>query len=103
MAASFSEFFPRCEEVLTIEKTRWLSFKGSTFLGKSGVIKWAFWGNQTIQIYGNFEGFPVNSNALFGLVIYCWKSKGSSKRKNHPAWRSKTSSRAEKNTYLYLP
>ena len=27
-----------------------------------------FGGNQTMQIYGNFEGFPLNS-ALFGLVI----------------------------------
>ena len=25
--------------------------------------------NQTIQIGGNFEGFPENNNALFGLVI----------------------------------
>ena len=26
-------------------------------------------GDQTIQMYGNFEGFPYNSNALlFGLV-----------------------------------
>ena len=30
-------------------------------------------GNQTIQnieIYGNFEGFPENNRALFGLVIH---------------------------------
>ena len=34
-----------------------------------GVIKWdPFWGSQTIQIH-NFEGFPENNNALFGLVI----------------------------------
>ena len=25
-----------------------------------------FWGNQRIEIYDNFEGFPVNNNALFG-------------------------------------
>ena len=35
----------------------------------SGVIKWdPFWGNQTMQMYGKFEGFPLNS-ALLGLVI----------------------------------
>ena len=29
-----------------------------------------FWGeSKLIQIYGHFEGFPVNNNALFGLVI----------------------------------
>ena len=28
-----------------------------------------------MQIYGNFEGFPENNSALFGLVSYndpCW-------------------------------
>ena len=37
----------------------------------AGVIKWdPVWGNQTLQIYGSFEGFPGYNNALFGLVIY---------------------------------
>jgi len=36
-----------------------------------GPLKWdLFWGNQTMQIYGHFQGnFPYN-NALFGLVIF---------------------------------
>ncbi len=34
----------------------------------AGLIKLPIWGNQTIEIYGNFEGFPENNNALFGLV-----------------------------------
>ena len=33
------------------------------------IIKWdPFWGDQTMQMYGNFKGFPLYS-ALFGLVI----------------------------------
>ena len=34
----------------------------------TGIIKFPIGGNQTMQMYGNFEGFPLNS-ALFGLVI----------------------------------
>ena len=30
--------------------------KGKHF---SGVIKWDFGGNQTMQMYSNFEGFPL--------------------------------------------
>ena len=33
---------------------------------RQGSLYFPFGGNQTIQIYGNFQGFP---NALFGLVI----------------------------------
>ena len=33
------------------------------------VVKWdPIWGEQTLQMYGNVQGFPYN-NALFGLVI----------------------------------
>ena len=29
-------------------------------MDKAGVMKWnPFWGNQTMRIYGNFEGFPL--------------------------------------------
>ena len=34
----------------------------------AGIIKLPIWGDQTLQMYGKFEGFPINS-ALFGLVI----------------------------------
>ena len=33
-----------------------------------GSLNYPFGGNQTMQMYGHFEGFPLNS-ALFGLVI----------------------------------
>ena len=29
----------------------------------------AFWGDQKMEMYGNFEGFPLYNSALFGLVI----------------------------------
>ena len=39
-------------------------------LFKTGIIKWdPFWGDQTMQIYGDFEGIPPYS-ALFGVVSY---------------------------------
>ena len=37
------------------------------FLGE-GSLNYPFGGNQTMQMYGNFEGFPLNSS-LFGLVV----------------------------------
>ena len=40
-------------------------------VGSDGVIEWDpfFLGNQTIQIFGNFQGFDLPyDNALFGLV-----------------------------------
>ena len=38
--------------------------------GPTGVIKWdPFWGNQTIQIYGKFEGVPFLPCMKLGLVI----------------------------------
>ena len=33
-----------------------------------GSLNYPFWGDQTMQIYDKFEGFPLNS-ALFGLVL----------------------------------
>ena len=39
------------------------------YLISQGSLNYPFWGNQTMQMHGNFEGFPLNS-ALFGLVIY---------------------------------
>ena len=33
-----------------------------------GSLNYPFGRNQTMQMYGHFEGFPLNS-ALFGLVI----------------------------------
>ena len=35
---------------------------------EQGSLDCQFWGDQTIQMYGNFGDFPYN-NALFGLVI----------------------------------
>ncbi len=35
-----------------------------------GSLNYPCWGNQTIQMCGNIEGFSVNNNALFGLVSY---------------------------------
>jgi len=35
---------------------------------EQGSLNYLFGGHQTMQIYGRFEGFPIN-NALFGLVI----------------------------------
>ena len=32
------------------------------------ILNYLFGGNQTVQMYGRFEGIPINS-ALFGLVI----------------------------------
>ena len=40
--------------------------KGYEFL--QGSLNYLFGGDQTMQIYGDFEGFSLNS-ALFGLVI----------------------------------
>ena len=42
---------------------------------KTGVTKLPILGDQTMQIYGKFKGFPLN-NALFGLVFSYdpWKS-----------------------------
>ena len=43
---------------------------GSFCNDQTGIIKGhPFGGNQTMQMYGNFEGFPFNG-ALFGLVSY---------------------------------
>ena len=53
--------------VFTFEAFRVPVIQKTGVLGlcRAGVIKWdPFWGNQTIQIYGNFEGFPPFS-ALF--------------------------------------
>ena len=33
-----------------------------------GSLNYLFGGDQTMQMYGKFEGFPINS-ALFGVVI----------------------------------
>ena len=33
-----------------------------------GSLNYLFGGHQTMEMYGKFEGFPINS-ALFGLVI----------------------------------
>ena len=43
----------------------------STKPHQTGVIKWdPFWGNETIQIYGNLRDFPYTyNNEFFGLVI----------------------------------
>ena len=50
----------------------WISSSGGKWpVGstKTGVIRWdPYWGDQTMQMYGNFEGFPLYS-ALFGVVI----------------------------------
>ena len=35
----------------------------------TGITKLPIWGDQRMQMYGNFEGFPLNS-AVFGLVSY---------------------------------
>ena len=34
----------------------------------SGILNYLFGGNQTVQMYGRFEGFPISS-ALFGLGL----------------------------------
>ena len=34
----------------------------------AGIIELPIWGDQTMQMYGKFEGAPLNS-ALLGLVI----------------------------------
>ena len=47
--------------------------------GESGIIQWnPFWGNQTMRLYGKFEGFPLNGK-FFGLIIMTkwWMSQGS--------------------------
>ena len=50
-----------------------------------GIIKWGpiLGGDQTMQIYGDVEGFLPYNNALFGLVIY--QSHGSYGYRKHPA------------------
>ncbi len=40
----------------------------SIHLIEQGSLNYPFWRYQTIQMYGTFEGFPLNS-VLFGLVI----------------------------------
>ena len=42
--------------------------KGVCNEARSGIIKLPIWGDQTMQMYGQFDGFPINS-ALFGVVI----------------------------------
>ncbi len=54
----------------------------------SGIIKLPIWGgDQTIQMYGKFEGFPFNG-ALFGLVISCniWFLQGLEMSKKQHKW-----------------
>ena len=46
----------------------WAFFLQKKQKTRMGSLNYPFWGNQTIQVYGNFEGFPLNS-ALFGLVL----------------------------------
>ena len=43
---------------------------GPLVVGPRGRQITYFWGDQTMQINGDFEGFPENNSALFGLVSY---------------------------------
>ena len=36
---------------------------------QQGSLNYTFGGTETLQRYGNFEGFPLKNTALFGLVI----------------------------------
>jgi len=44
------------------------SFQKKHVIVLQGSLKYPFGGNETLQMYGNFEGFPFNS-ALPGLVM----------------------------------
>ena len=49
-------------------KTWKISFQETVIDIVQGSLNYQFWGDETMQIYGKFEGFPFY-NALFGLVI----------------------------------
>ena len=61
------KFFCLCE-ILELALQAWEIVEICFTFLKQGSLNYPFGRNQTMQMYGNFEGFPLDS-ALFGLVI----------------------------------